>query len=302
MNVMFCCSVLSSPASKPSRLSVRAWPAVAAGLLLGTCVCECRAAPEEPKGAVLHFNLDEVRFGGLIANQADSNRTGRASNVKTVTPGKLGAACEFAAKSSYIQVPDCQALNPKQVTLALWFKTGKEAWAPRTLLEKGTEHGYALSLVGGGKENARKGKIRATVNGRDVFSDSLVTDDLWHHAAATYDGETLKLYVDGVLQKQTLALHGELAPNSHDLTLGMNRSNSSAHDKEVSLDGAMDEVLVFNRALTEAEIKELIASVKPKFTKYQVERRLKELKELLDRGLILQDFYDRKVKECEVVE
>jgi hypothetical protein len=39
---------------------------------------------------------------------------------------------------------------------------------------------------------------------------------------------------------------------------------------------------------------------KPKFTKEQVNRRLAELKELLDRGLILQDFYERKVKECEV--
>jgi hypothetical protein len=39
---------------------------------------------------------------------------------------------------------------------------------------------------------------------------------------------------------------------------------------------------------------------KPKFTKEQVNRRLAELKELLNRGLILQDFYERKVKECEV--
>lgn len=38
---------------------------------------------------------------------------------------------------------------------------------------------------------------------------------------------------------------------------------------------------------------------KPKFTKEQVNRRLAELKELLDRGLILREFYDRKVKECE---
>lgn len=39
---------------------------------------------------------------------------------------------------------------------------------------------------------------------------------------------------------------------------------------------------------------------KPKFTKEQVKKRLKDLKDLLDQGLILQDFYDRKVKECEV--
>lgn len=41
------------------------------------------------------------------------------------------------------------------------------------------------------------------------------------------------------------------------------------------------------------------AAAKPKFTKQQVERRLRELKDFLDKGLIKQDFYDRKVKECE---
>ena len=60
--------------------------------------------------------------------------------------------------------------------------------------------------------------------------------------------------------------------------------------------------MIFNHALTEAEVGAVFASVKPKFTRDQVARRLADLKGLLDRGLILQDFYDRKVKECEVVQ
>ena len=79
----------------------------------------------------------------------------------------------------------------------------------------------------------------------------------------------------------------------------MNRSDPSAQERETALDGAIDEVMLFNRALGEAEIKQVYSSAKPKFTKQQVERRLKELKELLDRGLILKEFYDRKVRECE---
>lgn len=38
---------------------------------------------------------------------------------------------------------------------------------------------------------------------------------------------------------------------------------------------------------------------KPTFTRKQVERRLRMLQELRDRGLILQPFYERKVRECE---
>ena len=88
--------------------------------------------------------------------------------------------------------------------------------------------------------------------------------------------------------------------NTHDLTLGMNRTNPSFKEKEAAFEGLLDEVMLFNRALSEAEIKDVLSATKPKFTKQQVERRLAELKDLFDRGLILQDFYDRKVNECEV--
>jgi hypothetical protein len=261
----------------------------------------CRAATNAFPGLLLHFNLDEIRADAFI-DLVTSNALGRVTNVRSTSNGKLASACEFMGKNSCIQVADAPNLNPKQLTMALWFKSGKEAWTTRVLLEKGLEHGYALSIAGGNKENARRGKLRATVNGRDCLSDMTVNDDLWHHAAATFDGQTLKLYVDGVLQKQTAAIPGELPENAYKLTLGMNRSAPTAQEKEVSYEGVMDEVMLFNRALNELEIKRLLSAVKPKFTKQQVARRIIELKELLDRGLILKDFYDRKMAECEVVE
>ena len=58
--------------------------------------------------------------------------------------------------------------------------------------------------------------------------------------------------------------------------------------------------MIFSHALTEPEVGAVMASVKPRFSREEVTRRLAELKGLLDRGLILQEFYDRKVKECEV--
>jgi len=298
MHTRSVCRSLRLAVPRPARLRSFALRAAAVGLLL---LARVVPAAELPSGVVLHFNMDEIHAGAFL-DLVTSNAIGHVTNARIALQGKLNGACEFAYKNSYVQVPDAPALNPKQVTMALWLKTGKDAWVMRYLLEKGAERGYSLSIAGGGKENPRKGKLRATVNGRDCFSDAPVTDDLWHHAAATYDGQTLKLYVDGVLQKQTVSVHGEIAANSHSLTLGMNRSTPSGQEKEVSFEGAMDEVLVFNRALDETEIKRLLSAVKPKFTKQQVARRLVELKDLLNRGLILQDFYDRKVQECEVVE
>ena len=91
-----------------------------------------------------------------------------------------------------------------------------------------------------------------------------------------------------------------MTANTNDLSIGLNRFNPTPAEKGMSFEGTLDEFMIFNHALTEAEVKMIIASTKPKYTKEQVSRRLSELKELLDRGLILPDFYNRKVKECEV--
>jgi len=263
------------------------------------------AAADMPRDLVLRFSCDEFRNNGTVLPDATgSNSSGRVTGVRYLPSARLNGGCEFTGKNSYIQVPSSPLLDSKRVTFCLWFKAAKAEWPDRTLIEKRPESGYGLRLAAGDKldkqKRGRKGKLCATVGGRDVFSDEPVADNAWHHAAVTYDGEAVKLYVDGILQKQTAAWHGEVGAGGQEMILGMNRSNPSAKNKDAAFEGALDEVLIFNRALTEAEVKDAIAATKPKFTKQQVERRLKELKDLLDRGLILQDFYDRKVKECEV--
>ena len=86
----------------------------------------------------------------------------------------------------------------------------------------------------------------------------------------------------------------------------MNRSTPSPQEKGQSFDGVIDEVMIFNRALSADEIKALVAAVdpsagKPKFTKQQVAGRLRQLKILLDEGLLTEEFYEQKVKECETL-
>jgi hypothetical protein len=251
---------------------------------------------------VLHFDFDHSESGGVITDQTGHNNNGRAFGAKWTSTGKQGGAYEFTSSNSYIQVTNTPSLNVTQATFAVWFKTSRSDSTGRYIFDKLLDGGYALSIAGESKDKDGKnnGKLCAGVNGHCCLSDGVVTDGVWHHGAATFDGENLKLYVDGQLQKQVVAWHGAIEANTNDLIIGMNRSNPIPQEKGQSFEGAIDEAMIFNHALSDAEIKVVIASVKPKFTKEQVARRLIELKELLDRGLILKDFYDRKVKECEV--
>lgn len=276
---------------------------VVAGLLLAFAAGPATPAADFPQGLVLHFNFDQAESGGIITDRTGRNNSGRAFGAKWTPTGKQAGAYEFAPSNSYILVTNNPSLNATQATFAVWFKTSKSDLIGRYILDKLMDRGYALSIAGESKDKdgKNKGKLCAGVNGHYCLSDSIVTDGAWHHGAATFDGANLKLYVDGQLQKQVTAWHGEIAANTNDLTIGMNRSNPLPPEQGQSFNGAIDEVMIFNHALSDAEVKVVVASVKPKFTKDQVARRLIELKELYDRGLLTKDFYDRKVKECEVV-
>lgn len=268
------------------------------GFLIAFTIGSYATAADFPQGLVLHFNFDQMEKNGVITDRS-GHGNGRAFGAKWTAMGKLGGACDFASTNSYILVSNTPSLNMTQATFTVWFKASKPGSFDRYILDKRMDNGFTLSIAG----ESNNGKLVFVVSNHFCLSDSSVTDGLWHHGAATFDGENLKLYVDGKIQKQVIAWRGVIPANTNDLTIGMNRPSTASQEKQEqgrSFDGALDNLMIFNHALSEAEIQAVIASAKPKFTKEQVARRLVELKELYDRGLIMKDFYDRKVKECEV--
>ena len=265
--------------------------------LAGLILIAGLASAAMPDGLVLRFSCDELRNNGTqLPDASGSNNHGRVTGVRTAT-GRLNGCCEFTGKGSFVQVPSSPSLDNEHMTLCFWLRLGKIEAPDRTLIERQTgDAGYALRLATGG-EDSRKGLIRATVgNSTCSVSDEPITDNDWHHIAFSYDGRTATFYMGGALQQQVSALRDcRVDAKGADLMLGMSRNS-----KDAAFEGMLDEVLVFSRALTEAEVKDALSASKPTFTKWQVERRLKELQELYDRGLLTQEFYDRKVKECEV--
>ncbi|HRR32819.1 MAG TPA: LamG domain-containing protein [Kiritimatiellia bacterium] len=258
------------------------------------------AMADMPDGLVLRFTCDELRNNGTLLPEATgSNSNGRATGVRYASGGRLNACCEFTGVKSSVLVTNSPMLESRQTTIGFWLKTNKTEWPERTLVEKHLETGYALRLVTG-KEAANKGKLRATVAGKAILSDVAVADNNWHHVALSIDSANAVLYVDGVAQKQRIVPGGDFSTQGADLLLGASRVPADPKNREVTFEGMLDEVVIFKRALNEAEVKDAIAATKPRFTKQQVERRLRELQDLYDRGLLTQAFYESKVKECEV--
>lgn len=256
-------------------------------------------AAEFPQGLMVHYGFDEYPPGGVVPDKTGRGHVGRAVGIKWTAMGKQGGGLEFGATNCFIAVSNVPALNLTQATFSVWIRTSTAGAADRCLFDKQSKGGYGLFLAGAGADGKNKGRVKFVVDGHESLGDAAIADGQWHHAAATYDGANLKLYVDGVLQKQTTPFAGAIPANSSGITIGMNRTNPSPAEKGQSFEGTLDDVMIFNHAINAEQVLAVMAAAKPKFSKSQVTQRLAELKDLLDRGLILQDFYDRKVKECE---
>ena len=278
-------------------LAVVAWLASTAG--------PSANAAEPPRGLVLHYSFDPPDAGGLVADHSGQNNNGHASDARFTTSGKKGGGYVLAPGDRIIRMAGSRSASVKQATFAVWFKTSRSDATWRRILDGRAGQGYALEIGGGVVGEESRGKLAFSIGGgKPCLSDLAVTDGTWHHGAVTCDGENLRMYVDGQPQRQVTPCRIEIAALVNDLAIGMSPSHPPSQSKIQGFDGVIDELMIFNRALSAEEIRTVVATVdpsalKPRFTKQQVAARLRELKRLYEDGLLTEDFYARKVAECE---
>lgn len=95
-------------------------------------------------------------------------------------------------------------------------------------------------------------KLEAVVNGTTITYNTALNVSQWYNVGATYDGNNIKLYLNGVLVA-TQAKTGAIAADASLLTLGRNPFASDKFFK-----GKIDEVRVFNTALTDSQLQRMV--------------------------------------------
>jgi hypothetical protein len=283
-----------------------------AGIVLGASLAGVTGstayAADPPRGLVLHYSFDKQDPGELAADRSGQGNHGHPKGARWIAAGKVGGGCVLTSADSSIRVTGGQSSSAKQGTFALWFKTTRIDSTWRRILDGQAGPGFALAIGGGFQGQESRGRLAFTVgDGKPCLSNVVVTDGIWHHGAVTFDGENLRMYVDGQPQRQVIPCRTEIAALVNDLAIGMDRVDPSPGEKAQGFDGAIDELMIFNRALTVEEIKAMVVAVDPlagkqRFSKQQVAYRLRQLKLLYEDGLITEDFYARKVAECEAAQ
>lgn len=190
-----------------------------------------------------------------VLDRSGNNNNGNASGTR-VSVGKSGQGLAFNGSNSSVVVNQSSSLNTIQsaMTFSTWVKFNqvnrttdgydwqalitKNSWGNWFSLMMSTEGGNFLRLYHPG----------LTPSQSDYDWTGIVEADKWYLVTVSYDGTSIKHYIDGVL-KVTTAVTGTPTTNSSNVFLGF--SNTGPYP----LDGSMDEVRLYNRALSDTEVK-----------------------------------------------
>ena len=145
------------------------------------------------------------------------------------------------------------------MTLEAWVLPSTNlGW--RTILFKEQANNVGYSLYSSSNTNVPRSEAVLGGTARSVNGPSAITTGVWTHLAASYDGSTYRLFVNGT-QVATTATSGNIAVTTGVLRLGGNNVDGEFYS------GKIDEVRVYNRALTQAEIQsDMNRPVTPDFT------------------------------------
>jgi len=190
----------------------------------------------------------EEGTGTTVADLSGNGNDGTLTNGPQWVEGYFGGGLQFDGTDDYVDTGNAEDLA--RWTICCWVKG---AAAPASTSPTGPVHREANYQINWNHSDASFRNAAALNVGGTWYSASHGTleADTWYHLAATYDGTSLRAYTNGALITTTSCAG---TPNAETNTLKFARHAASAQYCAVTL----DDVRVFTRALTDAEVKSLV--------------------------------------------
>ena len=195
------------------------------------------------------FDLDDNSGGSKTFDSSGHNRHGTLHSSPAYTTGISGDAINLDGIDDWVSVGSVGISGAAPRTIAGWAKMNT------TPIPGGTNvFGFAAGV------NSSLFNIAMSASGGYVihiyfWEQPIIGPDLeWHHFAATYDGTTIFWYCDG----QLVNVNGAVPPTlttTDDVRMGESTINENNF-----FPGLIDDVRIYNKALTEAEIGQIMAS------------------------------------------
>ena len=207
-------------------------------------------------GLAAEWRMDECSWDGTDGEVQDSgggSLNGKAiGGANTAGSGKVCSSASFTAVNHGIEIPDDPSLDliGGNWSVAFWYKmmeASSGGWDQIFVKGNGSRRNYAMWL------HPSSGRIHFRVDpgNQGLDSNSLLTPGAWYFITGLYDSGTLKLYINGALDRSATGITMDASSDNDDpLYLGKSAQYNTIQSK-------LDEFMVFSKALTEAEITSL---------------------------------------------
>jgi hypothetical protein len=210
--------------------------------------CEVVTGYTQPSGLVGYWNFDQG--SGTTAYDSSGNNNHGTIYGASWTSGKVNDALFFDGVNNYVDCGNGETLDPtREATI--------EAWVNFDILPSDAGHIMEIASRSGGGTDL---DLQAETDNRIKFfvgpgtpnvavSNTVVEIDKWYHVAATYQaGNNIKIYINGALE-ETTSISITRNSNSNNFSIGQ-----SLYWPGRFFEGKIDEVKIYNRALSEEEI------------------------------------------------
>jgi len=197
--------------------------------------------------------------GTVVKDSSGKGNDGKTNGDFKWDNGKFGKAIVSpAAVASSITVPKSASLDTvtKAMTIAAWFRVD-------TASDTGIRRPNAFLL----EDQSATEPVPDSFSFRmwtskglspGVYGKTKLEQKKWNHVAGTYDGTQMKLYINGVPEKEVLSDANAAIDGKWSGDVGTPADGLQLKFASETLIGGMDEVMLFNRALTDSEIKEIM--------------------------------------------
>ena len=179
---------------------------------------------------------------------------GQIYNAYWTDDAILGKALDFNGDAGVI-VPDSSLIRPdNNFTISTWINADswkQYAWQGTILSTDGGgdgDKGYVLRCGENGKLSFN---ISLDGTWTEVLSEGNLQLGQWYHVAAVYAGSSLRIYINGSLNASKV-INGSIRLGEYDIHIG-----DGAFWEGRNFDGLIDEVSIWNKALSLSEIQDI---------------------------------------------
>jgi len=201
-----------------------------------------------------YWKFDEGA-GNKAYDSSSYGNDGTINGTPNWVAGQIGTALDFDGSTDFVEIPHSDSLSiTEQITIAAWTNMRSNASGEMAIVSKG---GWAANNLPYELTETPGDVIFWQFydnEGRDTCSPDSPAVSEWHHIVGTYDGTIFKCYIDGEMAEEW-EYTGTMPENTLSVMIGRRTTGGTWFN------GLIDEVMIFDHALTEEEVPTIMMGV-----------------------------------------